>query len=252
MKRTAKIIGYVLPFVTVGIIFAVWAIVANSLKDEIVLPTVKDTVRETFAMFKEKEFYVAYFNTLLRTAISFLISFAAAFILAYFCYKSEYFKKAVNPIILIIRSFPTIAMVLWLALFVDSSVAPVIVTGFVVLPTLFSSLYGYLKEVDKNLIEMCSVFGVSKSDTLKKVILPPLIGKTTELCGAGISLNLKLMVAAETLAGAARAIGFLMKREKADFETAKLLALVLIVVLTAIIIETAFTFIAGRLKKWEQ
>lgn len=251
MKKGMKIFSAVLPLITVALIFALWALLANSLDDEIVLPTVKDTVGEFFALFKSKDFYAAYGNTLLRTVIAFAVSFIIAFVLAYVGFRFEPVKKAIEPIIRIIRSFPTIAMVLWLALFVSSEVAPIIVTSFVVLPTLYASVSEELNGVDVKLIEMCEVFNVKKSETLKKVILPPLLERTVSLCGSGISLNLKLMVAAETLAETPRVIGFLMKQSKFDFNTARLLGLVLVSVLTAVVIEAVFLFIAGRLRRWK-
>ena len=164
------------------------------------MPTVGETVAALLGLFKSAEFYVAYFNTLLRSVIAFFISFTLAFIFAFSAYKSEKARRALKPLIVIIRALPTIAVVLLLVLWTSSKIAPIIVTMLVVFPTLYNNLYAALMGIDKDLNEMCKVFGVSEKKRLKKVVFPQIAPEFISAAGAGLTLNLKLMVAAEVLA----------------------------------------------------
>ena len=92
---------------------------------------------------------------------------------------------------------------------------------------------------------------VDEKTIAKQVILPPLLPKFYEICGTGFSLNLKLMVAAEIIAETGKSLGILMRTKKVYFETAELLALVIVVILTAIIIEKLFSLLAKGVKKWQ-
>ena len=242
MKKQDKLLNALLPFLTVAVIFGLWGLAAAKVDSEYVLPTVGDTFAALWELLKSAEFYRAYFGTLLRSVVAFAIAFFLAFIAAFVAYKCDKAKRALKPLIVIIRALPTIAVVLLLVLWTSSFVAPVIVTFLVVFPTLYNNLYAALCGIDKDLNEMCKVFGVSNKKRLTKVVFPQIAPEFITSAGAGLTLNLKLMVAAEVLAQTARSMGYLLNTSKIYFEISTMLALVLITVITGLIIEFLFSF----------
>ena len=249
MKTRDKVLNIALPLVTVAVIVLLWAAAAKAVDSEYILPTVGETITALFELLKSAEFYRAFFGTLLRSLIAFAISFAAAFIVALAAYKSEKAKRLLSPLIIITRALPTIAVVLLLVVWTSSRVAPVIVTLLVVFPTLYNNLYAALCGIDKELNEMCKVFGVKNSVRLKKVVFPQVAPEFISATGAGITLNLKLMVAAEVLSQTARSMGYLLNTSKVYFEISAMLALVLVTVLTGLVIELAFSVLAKKAVK---
>ena len=249
MKKQDKLLNALLPFLTVAVIFGLWGLAAAKVDSEYVLPTVGDTFAALWELLKSAEFYRAYFGTLLRSIFAFAIAFSLAFIAAFVAYKCDKAKRALKPLIVIIRALPTIAVVLLLVLWTSSFVAPVIVTFLVVFPTLYNNLYAALCGIDKDLNEMCKVFGVSNKKRLTKVVFPQIAPEFITSAGAGLTLNLKLMVAAEVLAQTARSMGYLLNTSKIYFEISTMLALVLITVITGLIIEFLFSFWAKKAVK---
>lgn len=249
MKTRDRVLNIALPLITVAVIVLLWSAAALAVDSEYILPTVGETVTAFFGLFESAEFYRAFFGTLLRSVIAFLISFLLAFITAFAAYKSEKARKALKPLIVIIRALPTIAVVLLLVVWTNSFVAPVIVTMLVVFPTLYNNLYAALSGIDKDLNEMCKVFGVAGKKRLKKVVFPQVAPEFISAAGAGLTLNLKLMVAAEVLSQTARSMGYLLNTSKVYFEISTMLALVLVTVITGLIIEWAFAFTAKRAVK---
>ena len=249
MKKQDKLLNALLPFLTVAVIFGLWGLAAAKVDSEYVLPTVGDTFAALGELLKSAEFYRAYFGTLLRSVVAFAIAFSLAFIAAFVAYKCDKAKRALKPLIVIIRALPTIAVVLLLVLWTSSFVAPVIVTFLVVFPTLYNNLYAALCGIDKDLNEMCKVFGVSNKKRLTKVVFPQIAPEFITSAGAGLTLNLKLMVAAEVLAQTARSMGYLLNTSKIYFEISTMLALVLITVITGLIIEFLFSFWAKKAVK---
>ena len=249
MKKQDKLLNALLPFLTVAVIFGLWGLAAAKVDSEYVLPTVGDTFAALWELLKSAEFYRAYFGTLLRSVVAFTIAFFLAFIAAFVAYKCDKAKRALKPLIVIIRALPTIAVVLLLVLWTSSFVAPVIVTFLVVFPTLYNNLYAALCGIDKDLNEMCKVFGVSNKKRLTKVVFPQIAPEFITSAGAGLTLNLKLMVAAEVLAQTARSMGYLLNTSKIYFEISTMLALVLITVITGLIIEFLFSFWAKKAVK---
>lgn len=249
MKKQDKLLNALLPFLTVAVIFGLWGLAAAKVDSEYVLPTVGDTFAALRELLKSAEFYRAYFGTLLRSVVAFAIAFFLAFIAAFVAYKCDKAKRALKLLIVIIRALPTIAVVLLLVLWTSSFVAPVIVTFLVVFPTLYNNLYAALCGIDKDLNEMCKVFGVSNKKRLTKVVFPQIAPEFITSAGAGLTLNLKLMVAAEVLAQTARSMGYLLNTSKIYFEISTMLALVLITVITGLIIEFLFSFWAKKAVK---
>lgn len=249
MKTRDRVLNIALPLITVAVIVLLWSAAALAVDSEYILPTVGETVTAFFELFESAEFYRAFFGTLLRSVIAFLISFLLAFITAFAAYKSEKAKRALKPLIVIIRALPTIAIVLLLVVWTNSLVAPVIVTMLVIFPTLYNNLYAALCGIDNDLNEMCKVFGVSEKKRLKKVVFPQVAPEFISAAGAGLTLNLKLMVAAEVLSQTARSMGYLLNTSKVYFEISTMLALVLVTVVTGLIIEWAFAFIAKKAVK---
>ena len=249
MKKQDKLLNALLPFLTVAVIFGLWGLAAAKVDSEYVLPTVGDTFAALWELLKSAEFYRAYFGTLLRSVVAFAIAFFLAFIAAFVAYKCDKAKRALKPLIVIIRALPTIAVVLLLVLWTSSFVAPVIVTFLVVFPTLYNNLYAALCGIDNDLNEMCKVFGVSNKKRLTKVVFLQIAPEFITSAGAGLTLNLKLMVAAEVLAQTARSMGYLLNTSKIYFEISTMLALVLITVITGLIIEFLFSFWAKKAVK---
>lgn len=251
MEKTKKTLKILLPIITVVCIFLIWGILSAIINREALLPSVWDTFLALTDVFSHTEFYLSLLGTLLRSLIAFIISFLLAFILAYYSNKSQNFKLAITPIIRIFRALPTIAVVLLLLVWTNSQVAPVVVTMLVVLPTLYTNLLTAIGEVDKEALQMLKTFNVEKSKVLKRVVIPQIAPPMLVAMGAGLSLNLKLMVAAEVLSYTSQSIGYYLKISQLYDATATMIALVIVTVVMGVLIEWAFNLISKKVGKWQ-
>lgn len=250
-NKSERILNIAIPILTVLAIIVLWIIVSVAVNNEYALPTVWQTFAEMFALFGEGEFYLALLYTLLRSLIAFLISFILAIALAYLSKKYLTARKIIAPIIRIIRALPTIAIALLLVFWVNSQIAPAIVTTLVVMPTLFSNAQDALDSVDDNMLTALRFHKVPEKEIFFKVQLPIVSPALIKAAGSGLSLNIKLMVAAEVLSETAYCIGYLLKLNKVYFEIATMMALVLITVIICVIIETVANLISKKVGKWK-
>lgn len=248
IKKANLLLSVLTPVITVLCIIIVWHIVAVKTGDEIILPTPLRTLEEIGRLLGDFRFYKAFFSTLLRSVIAFAFSFGLAFLLAIISKLNKVVKKVVSTLVPLLRSLPTIAIVLLLLLWTTSQVAPVIVTLLVVLPTTYTTLCEALEEVDYSLIEMCKTYGISKKRIVFEVYIPIILPTVLATIGSGLALNLKLMVAAEVLSQTVNSLGLLMNQSKIYFETATLLALVSLSVVTGLIFEVAGNFVASAIR----
>jgi len=145
----------------------------------------------------------------------------------------------------------SVAVILLLIVWTNSYVAPVLVTMMVVLPTVYVSVYNSIDVVDDNLIETCKLFGLSDREILRKVQIPQILPPMLLTIGTGISLNLKLMVAAEVLSATSRSIGALLNNASQLAEVPQMLAIVVVTVALGLIIEGVFSLLSKKVGKWK-
>lgn len=250
-SKVEKILNLILPIVTVLAIILIWAVSAKTIDSEYILPSVSKTAEEFFTLLKSAEFYRSFAFTLLRSLIAFIISFVLAFTFAFLSVKVKYAKKIIMPVISIMRALPTIAIVLLLLFWTNSKIAPVIVTMLVVLPTLYTHVDSAFLSLDKTVIEAGRVDGANENNVFFKIELPQMLPSVYSAIGSGISLNFKLMVAAEVIAQTANSIGYMLNTSKVYFEIANMLALVCFTVIFGVIVEMVFSYLSKKSSSWK-
>jgi NitT/TauT family transport system permease protein len=251
MKQKDRLLNYVLPIMTVIGILAIWGVSSLVIDNEYILPSISQTIKEVALLFGEVSFYRALFSTLFRSLIAFIISFALAGILVILSIKTKYIEKVISPIIRVMRALPTIAVVLLLLFWTNSKVAPVIVTLLVVLPTTYTHLKDAFWGLDKTVSEAGRVDGAGEFAVLTRIEIPQIMASIYSAIGSGISLNFKLMVAAEVLSQTANSIGFMLNTYKVYFEISKMLAIVVVTVIFGVIIERVFDKLSKKANSWK-
>ena len=250
-KNKEKILNLILPIVSILAIALIWAVMALKVDSEFILPSIQKTAKEFVALFDSKEFYLSLFFTLFRSVVSFLVSFVVAFALAVCSVKVKYFRGIISPIVSIMRALPTIAIVLLLLFWTNSKVAPIMVTIIVVLPTLYTHIESALFSLEKSISEAGRVDGADEKSVFLNVELPQIMPTVYSGIGSGISLNLKLMVAAEVIAQTAKSIGYLLNTSKVYFEIAQMIAIVCAVVILGLVIESVFNYLSKKSGEWK-
>lgn len=250
-NKREKILNISLPIISLLTVVGVWALIALSVDSEYILPSVLQTLRAFVVVVKSAEFYSSLAFTLLRTLISFVLSFLIATVCLFLSKRYRIARGIISPLISVLRALPTVAIVLLLLFWTNSQIAPVIVTMLVILPTIFSGLGGLYDGIDKGQIRMCKAFTVDRKTLIKKVIIPQMAPSLLLLVGSNLSLNLKLMVAAEVLSATPKSIGYMLNNAKVFFEIASLLALVCVCVVLGLLIEWIFGLISKKVGAWQ-
>lgn len=248
MKK--NVVSALLPFITLAACVLLWSFAAKIVGTEYILPSVSQTLSALFKLLKGGEFYRSFALTFLRTLVAFSISFSLGFLLAFIKSRAPLSGGVIEPIVSVLRALPTIAIILLLLLWTNSRVAPVVVTLLVVLPTSYAHLLSAFESIDKTSVEAGRVDGAGGKQTFAFIEFPQIAPAFFKAAGGGLSLNFKLMVAAEVLAQTANSIGYMLNTAKAYFEIAQMTALVLFSVVACVIIERAFNYIAEKVGEW--
>jgi len=234
------------------LILAVWLIAYYSVKNDYVVPSVSQTFKSFFLCFKQGDFWVAFGNTFYRTILSFLLSFLLAAVCAALSVFSKIFSAALKPIMSILRTVPTLAVILILLIWTTPKAAPLIVTVLVLFPMIYAQMMAAVGDIDCEIIEMAKVYSVKRRDRIFKIYLPLISPNILSQTGADISLGLKIMISAEVLANTYRSLGSLMQNAKLYVDMPRLAALTVFAVVLGLLIDFLFSLFTMLTHKWSR
>ena len=254
IKRYFKNNAYGIIFSLVSILFmwAVWTAAYYSVGNDLIIPSFSDTAVEFFALFANGGFWTAILNSLWRTLLAFAVSFLLAALCACLAALNCYVKIFFKPVMTVIRTLPTMAVILIILKITSGnrSLSPVIVAFLVLFPMIYSQLTAAIEGVDGGLLEMAKIFDISKKDKIFKIYLPAVAPSVLSQSGANISLGLKVVISAEVLANTAKGLGGSMQLASISAEVALLSALTLSAVFLGLIIEVIFSVLRKFTFKW--
>lgn len=231
----------------------IWIIAYYWVKNDYIIPSFQDTFVSLWRDCLAKgAFWTAFGNTFLRTLLAFIISFIIAAALACLCALSKRIAAFVMPLMVFLRTLPTLAVVLLLLIWTTPRVAPVVVTVLVLFPMIHARVYTAIDGMDGGIRQMIKVYNVPKSQTIFKIYLPLIAPQTIPQIGADISLGLKVMISAEVLAGTFKSLGGMMQEARLYIEMPRLAALTLIAVFFGLIVDFAFSQLSRLTYKWSR
>lgn len=236
------------PLIALALFLGVWAIAASVKNLPIILPEPKAVFESFGELFVSKAAWIAVGGTLLRALESYALSFAFALLLASLGALFRPLHKILSPIVSILRSAPTMAIILLAVLWLDYDEVPVLIGFLICFPLLYSSVYSAFTNVDKELLEMADVYKVSAFDRMRTIYLPSILPSVLDGVKSTVSLNVKVVIAAEVIAQTKNSIGLEMQRDNLVFEVTGLLAWTALAIIISMLLELA---VSGLKKLWE-
>ncbi len=246
-RRINKIAENVLyAAIAVALVLGVWAVAATAAGSELVLPSVPAAFDALFKLLGSGAFWKAIGGTLLRAAISYAIAAALFFLLFFICSCSKAAAHIVEPLISALRTLPTMAVALLLAIWSNGYVAPVILGASVVMPQLYSAARTRNAQVPSDLEDVLKVYGAGRVRSFTSLYLPHAATGFAESFSAALSFDIKIVIAAEILVQTAGSLGMMMKLSQINFEAAALIAMILCAVVISVALEYAVRAILKR------
>ncbi len=255
MKKKNKtgrvIINICYPILSLAIALAIWAIAAKIKNNALVLPMPDKVLTDFFALFRTSDFYIAIFASLGRILLCFIISLLSALLFAITGFYFKPFDKIVKPLISLLRSAPTVAVILISYAFFTSNVMAVFVGFLISFPVLYSTFVSGLESLDKNFFVMAKTYKIPLIRQIFGICIPQISPIIFECSASTLSLTVKIIVSAEIITCVAKSIGGMIQVAYASFEIQYLLAWTLVAVLLSFILETVVRATKKIFVRWE-
>lgn len=249
LKRKFNII---LSFSAFALMWIIWLIAYYSVKNDYIIPSISDTAASFGKCLTSGSFWLAFLNTVLRTLLSFGVSFVLSVVLVVIGIIFKAGSSFIKPFMSVMRTLPTLAVIIILLFWTSPAVAPLIVTSLVLFPIIYSQINSAVSGIDEGITEMAKVYNIGKSERVTKIYLPLISPAILSQTGANISLGIKVMISAEVLAGTYRSLGGLMQNARFYIDIPRLAALTILAVIIGILIDLCFSAIERVTFKWSK
>lgn len=233
------------------IIIILWELVSVLVDNQIIMPGIQSILFESKKILVSGEFMSLIYYSLIRCFISFLISIILAVLLGVLSYLNRWIYNFIYPILVVIKSVPTMAFIVLVLVWVSKETAPILIGIIISLPIFYDVTINTLINMDVKLIEMCRVYKVKEIDILKKIYLPSIIISIRNILNSTISLIFKVVIAGEVYAQPKYGIGAAIQLEKMQLNTAAVITWIIIIAVVSIVVDKIFNILLRKLNKWK-
>lgn len=247
-----RLINIAFTAMVIVLIIIVWIIAFFSVKSKEVVPSFIDTLKLMGQNFISGTFWTAVGFTMLRSLIGFIVSMVLAVLITMWGKVWWPARKFFDPIAAILRTLPTMAVILLVLVWAPASVAPIVVTFGVVFPNCYGQIKAAVDTIDPNLITMAKVFNLSKKDMFYKIYFKQSLPYLLRCIGIDFSFSFKVMVSGECMAGTSKCIGELITKAKAASKIAELCALIIMSIIIAVALDLILSQLVRITYKWNR
>ncbi len=251
-KIVAKkiITNVIYPIISLAIALSVWAIVSAIKNNPLVLPMPSAIIARFFSLGKDVTFWTSVFSTLGRTLICFAISFLSALVLAVMGKFCRPVHRIIAPIISVLRSAPTVAVILIAYAFFNNKIMACFVGFLIAFPVLYTSFFTALCGINEDLFTLANIYKVSFFRKVFGICIPQIAPTLFDTGASTLSLTVKIIISAEIITCVSNSIGGKVQTAYASFEIEYLLAWTLVAVLLSFILETVVLLLKKLMIRW--
>lgn len=225
---------------TILVLLISWHILAIYISKTYILPTPIATTSELLKLLISLESYIDIFTSVIRLIIGFTISLIFGLVFGIISGLSKIAQEILTPIVNILRTLPTMVIILVMLIWFGSELTTVFVGVLIVFPIVYSNIMYGIKNIDFKIIEMGKMYQFSVKKMIKYIYLPSLRKPIVSSIVAGVGLNFKVLIASEVLSQPQNGIGSNLLLAKINLQMDKVFAWAILIILLSILLENVF------------
>ena len=191
-------------------------------------------------------FWISVGASLSRVLLGLIASILIGLIFGVICGLNDFFYEILNPFVVAIKATPVMSFIIVAIIWFSSSGVPIFICFLMCFPIIWTSVVAGIKNVDSKLLEMSTIYNVSKIKILKGIYLPTVAPFFKAAVVTSLGLGWKVSVAAEVLSHPRNSIGSNLHSSKAYLDTPSLFAWTIVVITLSIIFEMVFSYLLKK------
>jgi len=243
-RKGAKV-EWLLPL---ALVLILWQAAAWFLPSSL-LPGPLETLAALAELATQADFYRQLATTAWRGVASFGVAMILGVGLGLWMGGRERVHSFFHPLMLLATNVPPIAwitlLLIWLGL---GDGPPMVVVVITTMPLVAVNVAQGVRELDPALLEMAGVFGLSRRNTMRHVVLPALAGRTFAAALLALGFTWRVLVMAEFL-GSTAGLGYRLSWARQNLDTDQAFAYILVLVILSAAIE--YGVLRPLQKRWQ-
>ena len=199
-----------------------------------------------------KEFWRAVIFSGRRITLGFLTALVTGFVLGLLAGRHKKIETLLWPYMAAVKAVPVASFVVLCLIWFKSKNLSVVISFLMVLPIIYFGVLSGMKDIDRKMLEMATVFKMPGADRFAIIELPSVYPMLTSGCRSALAMAWKAGIAAEVIGTPTGSIGTMLYSAKIYFETGDLLAWTVVIVLCSIVFEKAVLNLLEAMYKWHR
>jgi len=246
VKKTA---GYVLS----GVFWLIlWLVLASIVAKKVILPPPVLVFERLFALAKTKEFWETVGASFFRVVSGVIIAIILAILSAIGASKFKIIHVLLYPFNEVVKATPIVSFIFLAYIIFQKKIdlLPVFIVFLMVFPVVYSSILSAITNVDRELIEVASVFGCTWFEKIRYIWIPTVLNAFITSASTSLGLGWKAGIAAEALAASPNmvSIGTELSEAKTFIETVDQFAWTVAIIIISMVIGLAFTAVMNKVR----
>lgn len=229
-----------------------WQLVAVFINQPFILPQPAQVIKTLIKICTDSGFWSIAFSTLLRWLMGLLPAYLLGITLGALSAYCESIGAFLHPFFTLIKSVPVVSIILLSLIWFKAPFVPSFVVFLAVFPSAVDNTAAGVKNIDKKLLDMASVYKVSPANRIFLIFLPSIQPFLFAALRTGVGIGLKATVVAELVVQPAISIGAELQKARVYLDTDVVLAWTFFIVICGYIAERLVTSIEKRALFWRQ
>jgi NitT/TauT family transport system permease protein len=234
--------------IPITVFILLWAGISSQVTP-IVLPSPLKVFYTSLFLLKNN--YNEILVTLSRLGVSLILTYLIGFTLAFGIVSSKNLKILIQPVLLFMQSTPIISWILLALIWFNSRYIPIFIICINTIPILVLNIVSGMEGIDKNILEMASIYNISKKNCFFKIQLPSLIRYLLPATEIILGSSFKVIIMAEVISRVSHGIGNGLNIGWLNIETDIILGWTLIIyILSFLISKLILTSLKNRFRRY--
>lgn len=225
-------------------IFIIWVGSSLIINNTLVLPSIKDVFLALKKILLSGNTYLVLIMTFLKLILVMVISLVIALTLALLAYKTKVFGSFIKPFMVLFKTVPIIAIILFFLIAFGRNLSPYIMTAIVVIPIMYEGLLTSINSISQELIDDLKTLSNNNWIVLKNFYLPLILNFILMTIIQSFGMGLKVIIMGEFISQPNNTIGYILQLERSSLNSATILAWSIILMIIVLIIEILMTRIS--------
>jgi NitT/TauT family transport system permease protein len=235
-----------------ALLLLLWQLGSVLLDSQILLPGLGPVGSTLITIIQEGPFLTNITTTVLRSVQSFLIIVVTASVLGVIGGNYPVFSALMQPFVTTLKAVPVMSVILLAFIWFTSGQVPLFSAFLMGFPVMYVQVEAGFATIDRQLAEMCDLYGISGRNRLIHFTIPSLLPSFITGSRVALSMVWKVVIAAEVLTVPRYGVGSRMQLAQIQLQTDRVLSWTLVAILLTAAGDLLFEVIvllSGRIKR---